>query len=108
MAKPKFIVIYRKRETFIRAVILPPGSSTRKHLEKEDYVVVPLTNGAMEVEIFDAARQVKPTEVQVINLRPGRKYRRTVGGGKYIRATNKAHNPPPNKNTIIIVKVTGG
>lgn len=102
MAKVKVIVINKKRG--IRAVILPPGSSTPRHLEKEDYDVVPLTSGTMRVEIFKTARAAKPEKVEIRRLRPYRAYRRKVGRGKYIVATNLGHNPPPDKNTIIIVK----
>lgn len=98
MANVKVIVISRKLG--IRAVILPPGSSTKRHLEKEDYDVVPLTRGTMKVEIFDTARQTTPTRVEIRKLKPFRAYRRKVGRGKYIIATNVS-----NPNDIIILKL---
>ena len=90
-------VLYERKGKRLRAVILPPGSSTGVHLEKKDYDVVPFTRGTLQVEIFETARQRKPTKVETHKLRPYRKYRRKVGrakprGSKYIDATNTGND----------------
>ncbi len=85
----RVVVLHELKGKRIRAVILPPGTSTGVHPERKDYDVVPFTSGTMRVEIFKTARSAKPEKVEIRKLRPYRKYRRRVGNpSKNIDVTN--------------------
>jgi hypothetical protein len=88
--KVKVAFAFRDRLKKVRVITLPPGASTGRHPEKKGYVVIPLTNGTIHLEIFRMVRGRERRTEEVRKLKKHRGYRRNVGkGGCHINLTNK-------------------
>jgi len=84
---------YRDRSRAIRVISLAPGASTGRHPEKRDYIVVPLTDGTIHLEIFRKVRGKEQRTEEVRKLKKHQGYRRSVGKGCHINLTNRGKNP---------------
>jgi hypothetical protein len=92
-AKFKVEHAYRDRSRAVRVITLAPGASTGRHPEKKDYVVIPLTDGTIHLEIFRMVRGKEQRTQEVRKLKTHRGYKRTVGKGCHINLTNKGKHP---------------
>ena len=79
---------YRDNKRAIRIISLAPGASTGRHPEKKDYVVVPLTDGTIHLEIFRMVRGKERRTEEVRKLKKHQGYHRRVGRGCHINLTN--------------------
>ena len=85
--------VYRDKKRSIRIISLAPGASTGRHPEKNDYVVVPLTDGTICLEIFQMVRGKERRSKEVRKLKKHQGYHRKVGrGGCHINLTNCGTN----------------
>ena len=85
---------YLDRKRAIRIISLAPGASTGRHPEKKDYVVVPLTDGTIHLEISRKVRGKERRTEEVRKLKKHKGYRRRVGrGGSHITLTNRGRHP---------------
>ena len=87
-ARVRVLFKSKRLNKLLRSVEMKSGESTGRHQEKYDYVVIPLTDGTMHVEIFESALSEKPTKVEDLKLKALRPYLRKVGRGIYINVTN--------------------
>ena len=79
---------YRDSKRSVRIISLAPGASTGRHPEKKDYVVVPLTDGTIRLEIFRTVRGKERRTEEVRKLKKHQGYHRKVGRGCHINLTN--------------------
>jgi hypothetical protein len=84
---------YRDKSRAIRVITLAPGASTGRHPEKRDYIVIPLTDGKICLEIFRTVRGKERKTEEVRNLKKHQGYRRSVGKGCHINLTNCGKKP---------------
>ena len=83
---------YRDKSRAIRIISLAPGASTGRHPEKRDYIVIPLTDGTIHLEIFRTVRGKERRSEEVRKLKMHRGYYRRVGKGCHINLTNCGKN----------------
>ena len=89
---------YRDKSRAVRVISLAAGASTGRHPEKKDYVVVPLTDGTIHLEIVRTVRGKEVRTEEIRKLKKHQGYHRKVGKGSHINLTNRG------KSTIHILK----
>jgi hypothetical protein len=85
--------IYRDDKRLVRLISVPPGASTGKHKEKRDYLVIPLVNGTIKLEISRTVRGKRETTSETIKLKKYQPYLREVGDGLEIDLCNVGGRP---------------
>ncbi|HLI11335.1 MAG TPA: hypothetical protein VKY65_07015 [Alphaproteobacteria bacterium] len=90
--KVKVIVIHKHKGKLIRAVVLPPGSSTGRHRESKSYYLHSLTGGTLHVEVYRKVRGKEQKTVEVRKLKRLEGYQRNVGRGVEINLKNKSRS----------------
>ncbi|HKF73855.1 MAG TPA: hypothetical protein VKB68_19035 [Stellaceae bacterium] len=84
---------YRDKSRSVRVISLAPGASTGPHPEKRDYIVVPLVDGKICLEITRTIRGRRQTTKEVRKLKKHKGYLRRVGRGCQINLTNCGTRP---------------
>ncbi|HKX09140.1 MAG TPA: hypothetical protein VJN67_13155 [Stellaceae bacterium] len=83
---------YRDKKRSIRIISLAPGASTGRHPETKDYIVIPLTDGTICLEIYRMLRGKEHRTEEIRKLKKHQGYQRKVGRGCHINLTNCGKN----------------
>lgn len=84
---------YRDNKRSIRIISLAPGASTGRHPETRDYIVIPLADGKICLEIYRTVRGKERRTEEIRKLKKHQGYLRKVGRGCHINLTNCGTRP---------------